>query len=45
LQIFTKCAEIEPEDAASTIFRDRVRDLLKAGVPDDWSDVINMTTK
>lgn len=43
--LFTKCTEIDPEDAASVIFRDRVRDLQKNGLPADWSDIINMTSK
>lgn len=45
LLLFTKCAELDPNDAASKVFLDRVKDILKAGVPDDWSDVVNMTTK
>ncbi len=45
LLLFTKCAELEPEDAATQIYLDRVKDLLKNGVPDNWTDVINMTSK
>jgi len=45
LLLFTKCAELEPEDAATQIYLDRVMDLLKNGVPDNWTDVINMTSK
>jgi adenylate cyclase len=45
LILFSKCTEIDPDDAASVIFRDRMRDLLKNGIPADWSDVINMTSK
>ena len=45
LRLFEKCAEIAPEDDATRIFLDRVKALLKDGVPPDWSDVINMTTK
>ena len=45
LLLFTKCTEIDPDDAASGIFLDRVKEILHTGVPADWSDVINMTTK
>lgn len=45
LILFTKCLEIEPNDAASKIYLDRVRELLKNGIPEDWTDVINMTSK
>jgi adenylate cyclase len=45
LILFTKCAELNPDDAATKVFLDRVKDLMKTGVPEDWSDVINMTTK
>ncbi len=34
-----------PEDAASKIFMERCRELAKTGVPENWSDVISMTTK
>jgi len=45
LLMFTKCTELDPDDAASKIFLDRVKELIKNGVPEDWSDVINMTSK
>jgi len=45
LLLFTKCAEIDPDDDASKIFLERVKDLIRNGVAPDWSDVINMTTK
>ena len=37
LLLFTKCTEIDPEDAASQIFLDRVKELIKNGIPEDWS--------
>ena len=43
--LFEKCAETDPDDQASAIFRDRVRDMLKTGIPADWSDVVSMTSK
>lgn len=45
LILFTKCVELAPDDAASKIFLDRVKTLLHDGVPDGWTDIINMTTK
>ena len=45
LLLFTKCTELDSEDAASQIFLDRVKELIKNGIPEDWSDVINMTSK
>jgi len=45
LLLFSKCLDIAPEDAATKIFLDRVKELLKNGKPEGWSDVINMTTK
>lgn len=45
LLLFNKCLEIDPDDAASKIYLDRVRALLKNGIPDDWTDIINMTSK
>lgn len=43
--LFSKCLEIEPDDAASSIFLEKVHKLVKEGVPPDWSDVVNMTSK
>ncbi len=43
--LFTKCLDIAPEDAASRMFLDRVKALVKTGIPADWSDVVNMTSK
>ncbi len=45
LILFSKCTETDPDDQASVIFRDRVRGMLKTGIPADWSDVVNMTNK
>jgi adenylate cyclase len=45
LLLFTKCAELAPEDDASRIYLDRVRALLRDGVPEGWSDIITMTAK
>lgn len=45
LLLFSKCLDVAPDDAATKIFLDRVKDLLKNGKPEGWSDVINMTTK
>jgi adenylate cyclase len=45
LGLFAKCREIDSDDAASGIFHERVKNLLMEGVPENWSDVINMTSK
>lgn len=45
LILFTKCAELDPEDDASRIFLERVRELIKTGIPADWTDIVNMTSK
>lgn len=45
LALFTTCTEMDSEDKASELFRERVEELVKNGIPDDWSDVINMTSK
>ena len=45
LLLFTKCTEIDPDDAASRIFLERIQALVRDGLPADWSDVINMTSK
>ncbi len=45
LVLFTKCSEIDPDDSASSIFKERVKDMMIKGIGDDWSDVINMTSK
>ncbi len=45
LLLFTKCTELDPDDGASKIFLDRVKALIKGGVPADWSDIINFTSK
>ncbi len=42
---FEDCVEIDHSDEPSKIFRDRLAELVKSGVADDWSDVINMTSK
>lgn len=43
--LFNKCQDLFPEDGATRIFLDRVNALVRDGVPPDWSDIINMTTK
>jgi adenylate cyclase len=45
IMLFTKCLESHPDDAASSIFLERVRELKKSGLPAEWSDIINMTSK
>lgn len=45
LHMFTKCAELDPVDQPTQIFLERVKKLLREGVPESWSDVINMTSK
>lgn len=45
LRLFQKCLEIAPDDDTSKIFLDRVSNLLKNGVPEGWTDIINMTSK
>ena len=45
LLMFTKCIELVPDDEPSKIFLDRVKILLKEGVPEDWSDIVSMTSK
>jgi adenylate cyclase len=45
LKLFDRCSEINPDDEATKIFRERVATLVQHGVPADWSDVINMTSK
>lgn len=45
LLLFTKCAELDPDDAAAKLFLERVTELAKNGASADWSDVINMTSK
>lgn len=45
LLLFTKCHDLAPDDAATKMFLDRVKGLIKDGLPNDWSDVINMTSK
>jgi adenylate cyclase len=45
LKLFDQCREIDPDDEATKIFYERVATIVQNGVPDDWSDVINMTSK
>lgn len=45
LKSFERCSVIDPDDEATKIFRARVSNLALHGVPPDWSDVINMTSK
>ena len=45
LHLFTKCAALDPDDQPTKVFLDRVKTLLNNGIPDTWSDVINMTSK
>lgn len=42
---FATVHEKNPDDYASKIFMERCRELAKTGVPDNWSDVISMTSK
>jgi len=43
--LFGKCAEADPDDPTPAVFRDRLREMSKTGIPADWSDVVNMTSK
>jgi len=45
LRLFMKCVELDPEDAASGIFLERVKGFIKNGVAPDWSDIVNLTSK
>ncbi len=45
LLLFSKCLDIAPDDAATKMFLDRVKSLARDGLPSDWSDVVNMTSK
>ncbi len=45
LHMFSKCAELDSEDQPTKLFLERVKKLLKDGVPEDWSDVISLTSK
>lgn len=45
LLLFNKCLELDSEDQATVIFLERVKKLVKDGVPADWTDVVNMTSK
>lgn len=45
LHLFSKCAELDPDDDATRIFLDKIRGYIKNGVPADWTDIVNMTSK
>lgn len=42
---FHSCLEIHPEDYATKMYIERIVELQDNGIPEDWSDVINMTSK
>ncbi|WP_439647449.1 adenylate/guanylate cyclase domain-containing protein [Brucepastera parasyntrophica] len=43
--LFDKCLKLDPEDKPSRIFINRINTLIKEGIPENWTGVINLTSK